>query len=331
MGDVAMTVPVLLGLTRTYPKLQITVLTRPFFAPIFKDIPNLKVYTIDVKDKHKGIPGLYRLSKELKKIAFTGVADLHNVLRTKILKVLLSGKGLPYLQIDKGRKEKKQLTTWNNKTIKPLKTTHERYADVFRQLGYSIELSHEDVRQSIQPSGSVKKYLGDHTIKTIGIAPFAAFRGKMYPLELMEEVLKNLDDTKRYKIILFGGGTKEIKSLKKLESTYAHCSNAAGALSFEEELSLISNLDLMLSMDSGNGHLSAMFGVPTLTIWGITHPFAGFAPFGQDPELSIFADREQYPMIPTSVYGNKYPKGYENVMQSIDPKDVVRKIETLLN
>jgi ADP-heptose:LPS heptosyltransferase len=331
MGDVAMTVPVLLSLTRTYPKLRITVLTRPFFAPIFKEIPNLKVYTIDVKGKHKGILGLYRLSKELRKIPLAGVADLHNVLRTKILKVFLSGKGVPFLQIDKGRKEKKLLTAWRNKTIKPLKTTHERYADVFRQLGYSIELRSEDVLQSIQPSVAVKKYLGDGTLKTIGIAPFAAFSGKMYPLELMEEVLKNLNNTKRYKIILFGGGIKEIMNLKKLEKTYAHCFNAAGALSFEEELSLISNLDLMLSMDSGNGHLSAMFGVPTLTIWGITHPFAGFAPFGQHPELSILADREQFPLIPTSVYGNKYPKGYENVMQSIDPKDVVRKIETFFN
>ena len=86
----------------------------------------------------------------------------------------------------------------------------------------------------------------------------------------------------------------------------------------------------MVSMDSGNGHLSAMFGIPTLTIWGITHPFAGFAPFGQDPKLSILADREQYPMIPTSVYGNKFPKGYERVMDTIHPQDVVNTIESLL-
>lgn len=331
MGDVAMTVPVLLALTRTHPTLQITVLTRPFFAPIFRNIPNLKVYTIDVKDKHKGILGLYRLSKELKKIPFTGVADLHNVLRTKILKVLLSGKGMPFVHIDKGRKEKKLLTAWKNKTIKPLKTTHERYADVFRQLGYQVELSPRDVFQSIQPSASVKKYLGDQTLKTIGIAPFAAFSGKMYPIELLEEVLEKFNNTNRYKIILFGGGAKEIKILKKLENTYTRCSNVAGILPFEEELGLISNLDLMLSMDSGNGHLSAMFSVPTLTLWGITHPYAGFAPFVHGPELSILADREQYPYIPTSVYGNKYPKGYERAMDTIDPQDVFRKMESLLN
>ncbi len=331
MGDVAMTVPVLLALTRFDPHLHITVLTRPFFAPIFNTIPNLKVYTIDVKDKHKGILGLYRLSKELKRIPFTGVADLHNVLRSKILKVFLSRKGLPFVQIDKGRKEKKHLTAWKNKTIKPLKTTHERYADVFRKLGYPIELKNKEVLQRIQPSTSVKQYLSDPPYKTIGIAPFAAFEGKMYPSSLMNEVLEKLNNTNKYKILLFGGGTKEIKILKKLENTYPHCSNVAGLLPFEEELSLISNLALMVSMDSGNGHLAAMFGVPTLTLWGITHPYSGFAPFGQGPELSILADREQYPMIPTSVYGNKYPNGYERAMDTIDPQDVFRKMESLLN
>ena len=330
MGDVAMTVPVLLALTRTHPTLQITVLTRPFFAPIFKDIPNLKVYTIDVKGKHKGITGLYRLAMELRKIPFTGVADLHNVLRTKILKAFLSGKGLPYVQIDKGRKEKKQLTAWKNKTIKPLKTTHERYADVFRNLGYQVKLGKNDVLQAIQPSISVKKYLGDKTFKTIGIAPFAAFEGKMYPMTLLSEVLESLNNTNKYKILLFGGGAKEKEMLSKLETKYTHCVNMVDVLSFEDELCLISNLDLMVSMDSGNGHLAAMFGVPTLTLWGITHPYAGFAPFGQGPGYSIFADREQYPYIPTSVYGNKYPKGYQRAMDTIDPQDVFRKLESLL-
>ncbi|MGB5378365.1 glycosyltransferase family 9 protein [Muriicola sp.] len=330
MGDVAMTVPVILALIRSNPHLQITFLTRPFFAPIFKHVPNLKVYTIDVKGKHKGILGLYRLSRGLRKIPFTGVADLHNVLRTKILKVFLSGKGLPFLQIDKGRKEKKLLTAWRDKTINPLQTTHERYADVFRQLGYSIELSPEDVLQRIQPSHSVNKYLDNPVLKTIGIAPFAAYEGKMYPSPLMNKILGLLNDTNKYKIVLFGGGAKEKDYLMGIESAFSHCKNMVGALPFEDELCLISNLDLMVSMDSGNGHLSAMFGIPTLTIWGITHPFAGFAPFGQNPKLSILADREQYPMIPTSVYGNKFPKGYERVMETIRPQDVVNTIESIL-
>ena len=64
----------------------------------------------------------------------------------------------------------------------------------------------------------------------------------------------------------------------------------AGKLSFSEELDTISNLDCMISMDSGNAHLAAMYGVKVITIWGVTHPFAGFAPFHQPKEYSLLPD-----------------------------------------
>ena len=106
--------------------------------------------------------------------------------------------------------------------------------------------------------------------------------------------------------------------------------NVAGLLSFEEELDLISNLDLMLSMDSGNAHLAAMLGVKVLTIWGVTHPYAGFAAFNQPQDFHLLPDREKYTQIPTSVYGNKYPEDYMDVAGSIHPKEVVEKIQSIL-
>ena len=48
---------------------------------------------------------------------------------------------------------------------------------------------------------------------------------------------------------------------------------------------MISNLNLMISMDSFNGHLAANAGIPVITIWGMTHPFLGFSPFLQ-PDLN---------------------------------------------
>lgn len=87
----------------------------------------------------------------------------------------------------------------------------------------------------------------------------------------------------------------------------------------------------MLSMDSGNGHLAAMFGVPVVTLWGVTHPFAGFAPFNQPENNQLVADRGKFPLIPTSIYGNKTPKGYEDAMQTIAPKRVVQKVAEVLH
>ena len=63
--------------------------------------------------------------------------------------------------------------------------------------------------------------------------------------------------------------------------------------SLKDELILISKLKTMVSMDSGNGHFSAMFGVPTLTLWGTTHPAAGFKPFAQPDTNSFIPDLDK--------------------------------------
>ncbi len=330
MGDVAMTIPVLSALTQQYPTLKITVLTKTFFAPMFAQLENVEVFEADVKGRHKGVFGLYNLYKELRAHGIDAVADLHNVLRSKVLKRYFSFGGIPFFQMDKGRANKKGLTASKNKVFKPLKTSHQRYADVFDGLGFPVDLSKAIPLSKEKLSEKTLKLIGSETKKCLGIAPFAAFEGKMYPLHLMEEVLRKLNDTEKYNIFLFGGGKDEQQKLDGIQARFKCCISVAGKLSFAEELALISNLDAMLSMDSGNGHLAAMYGVPVITIWGVTHPYAGFYPFGQDVNNALLADREKFPRIPTSVYGNKMPEGYEKAMETILPMDVVKKIEAVL-
>ncbi|WP_241479962.1 glycosyltransferase family 9 protein [Kordia jejudonensis] len=330
MGDVAMTVPVINALLRENPSVKITVVSRAFLKPIFDGIPNVAFFTADVKGKHKGIFGLYKLYKELKALQIDVVADLHNVLRSNILGTYFKAGGFKVCKIDKGRAEKKALTRTKDKIFKQLKTTHERYADVFKQLGYNVSLTKEDVLAQRELTPKIITFTGNNPKKWIGIAPFAAFAGKTYPFELMEEVVSKLNATKQYSIILFGGPAEK-KQLATLENNYETAINCAGLFSFKEELALISNLDVMLSMDSGNAHLAAMFGRKVITIWGITHPYAGFYPFGQPIENALLADKEKYPLLPTSIYGNKYPKGYENVLETITSQVVFDKIVEVLD
>ena len=87
----------------------------------------------------------------------------------------------------------------------------------------------------------------------------------------------------------------------------------------------------MLSMDSGNAHLAANYGVAVVTLWGATHPYAGFAPFNQPLENCLISDREKYPLLPTSVYGNIEVPGYKDAMRTITPKIAVDKIAQLLS
>lgn len=324
MGDVAMVVPILRAFTQQYLEVKITVLTRSFFKPFFRDLPNVFVKSAEVKTSHKGILGLYKLSKELKLSQVDAIADLHNVLRTNILKSFLVG--LKTIQIDKGRHEKKALTT--GKVFHQLKTTHQRYADVFEALGFKLDLSKPTFPNKAKLSTTLTNLLGDTNCKLIGIAPFAAHKGKMYPLELTKEVIELL--SKDYKIVLFGGGTTEINQLNLIAEAFDSVINVAGKLSLDEELDVISNLDLMLSMDSGNAHIAAMLGVKVVTIWGVTHPYAGFAPFNQPDDYALVSNRNQFPLIPTSVYGNKYPENYEDASRSISPEIVIKKIKSLV-
>ena len=324
MGDVAMLVPVLLAVTQQYPQLRITVLTRSLFAPMFSQLPNVTVLEADVKGKHKGIIGLWKLYESLKKQGFTAIADVHNVLRSTVLKQYFRLSSIPFYQLDKGRAEKKALTRTRNKHFEQLKTTHQRYADVFSRLGFPIELNTVSLLQKIELSGKSSELIGSHDKKWIGIAPFAAFEGKKYPLELMGKVIKALKIDGKYKILLFGGGVQE-KELVSQFADHNDCINTIGLLNFKEELALISNLDLMLSMDSGNGHLAAMFNIPTITLWGVTHPYAGFAPFQQENGVLV-ANRKEFPLVPTSVYGNTFPKGYEKAIASIAPTTIVDEI-----
>ena len=144
----------------------------------------------------------------------------------------------------------------------------------------------------------------------------------------MEKVIFELQ--KEYKVLLFGGGLNEINLLKKIASKSPNVYCVAGTFDLDQELDIISNLKVMLSMDSSNGHIAAMLGVSVVTLWGVTHPFAGFAPFCQLDRNNLLSDLNKYPQIPTSIYGNKYPEGYALAIETINVKTIVKTVKANL-
>ncbi|KAF2511318.1 glycosyltransferase family 9 protein [Flavobacterium foetidum] len=326
MGDVAMTVPVLRTFVKQYPTVKMTVISRPFFKPFFDGIPNLEFFAFDEKERHKGFIGLLRLYSDLKKLKIDAFADLHNVLRSKVVSLLFALSGKKRATVDKGREGKKELTRPENKIFKQLPTMFERHVNVFSELGFPLELSNPEFPEKAVLGSDILEIIGNQNTKLIGIAPFAQYNSKVYPLDLMQEVIAKLAENPMYKILLFGGGKKEIEILDSLAQPFENVINMAGKIKFQQELQLISNLDVMLSMDSGNAHIAAMLGVKVVTLWGATHPYAGFLPFNQSLENALTSNRNQYPKLPTSVYGNKIVEGYEDAMRTILPQQVVDKV-----
>lgn len=329
MGDVAMTVPVLKAFSLQYPEHKITVVSRPFFKPFFDEIENVNFFAIDLKERHKGFLGLLRLFSDLRKLNIDVVADLHNVLRSKVVRNLFAISGKKVAATDKGRKDKKELTKLAIKTISPTKSMFERHRETFEKLGFTLDLTQPTFPQKAILSEKIISITGTKIENWIGIAPFAQYESKVYPLDLMQEVIDDLAKITTSKIFLFGGGDAEIKKLNEIKKNHNNVIVLAGKTNLKEELNIISNLDVMLSMDSGNAHIAAMLGIKVVTLWGATHPFAGFKPFHQPDDFCITSDREQYPFLPTSVYGNKKVEGYENAMRSILPETVVSKINSI--
>ena len=322
MGDVAMTVPVIRAFVAQHPDVKITVISRPFFKPFFDTVPEVHFFPIDLEKKHKGILGLFRLFKELKERDVAELADLHNVLRSKMLTFFFKMCGLKTATVDKGRAGKKELTRAENKIFKPLPTMVQRHQEVFEKLGFPVDLRNPKFPEF--PQNPAKQ-----NDKWIGIAPFAQYESKVYPLDLMQRVIDLLAQNQQYKIFLFGGGKKEIALLDEMAEGKINVENLAGKVKLPQELEIISNLDVMLSMDSGNAHIAAMLGTKVITLWGATHPYAGFAPFNQPLENALTSNRGKYPLLPTSIYGNKTVAGYQDAMRTISPESVVEKIKTI--
>ncbi|WP_010662163.1 glycosyltransferase family 9 protein [Marinilabilia salmonicolor] len=305
LGDVAMTVPVLWSFLDKYPDHEIWFVSRPFAKDLVAPLPRVHFFPVDLKQNHKGLPGLYGLFRELKKMGpWEAVVDLHSVLRTHVLTSLFAITGTKVAKIDKGRSEKKKLTRKDNKVFKALPTTADRYRQTFGKAGLPFELQNfpgktlygkDSLDSKCPPWGN----LGGSPL-LVGIAPFAKHQWKMWPEEKMLELLKLLDE-RGVSVILFGGPGEEQKKLEGWVANLGMAQTFAGKLTMSEELELMSQLNIMVSMDSANMHLASLSGIRVVSIWGATHPYAGFMGYGQSQADAVQVNLD---CRPCSVFGN---------------------------
>jgi len=220
LGDVAMTIPVIASLLKKYPDLHLTFLSRKFAEPLLGGLTRVRFLEADVYGKHRGA-GLIQLANEARGFNIDAVADLHNVIRSRVITAYLKIRGYPIQTIDKGRTEKATLTRAENKVFKPVRSTIGRYCDVFTGLGFPIAENELQPLPREDMGPRILKLFSSPMLKGIGIAPFAAYKSKAYPIELMEEILARLDQEGTFQVFLFGGGADEIKVLDRLAGEIA--------------------------------------------------------------------------------------------------------------
>ena len=331
-----MAVPVVWALATQYPDIRVTVLSRAFARPLFADLaPNVNFMEADLKHEYRGMRGLNALYRRLVAKQFTMVADLHNVLRSEYLRMRFNVGRYHVEHVKKHRKQRRQLTKSNKKEMHPLPSSFKSYAEVFERLGYPVDITR--FHSIFPPEGGnlnmLPKEIGPKKSfeQWIGIAPFAAHEGKVYPPRLMEQVIQQLQQ--RYpkaRIFLFGRGKQEDEYFKQWTERYPQClSVCQHCESMYQELILMSHLDVMLSMDSANMHLASLTGIPVVSVWGATHPMAGFLGFNQSEDNIIQLDLD---CRPCSIFGNKTcRRGDYACLYNIPPERIVERITTLIN
>ena len=325
LGDVAMTIPVVYSLAKQNPETEFVFLSKPALRKLFFNAPtNFKFEEIDFKNRHKGIRGLWKLFRELRKQDYDQIADLHSVLRSHILTFFFRFTGTQIVSIDKQRQAKRDLIAAKPEDKQQLPTSFNRYEKVFRELGFVVNSEFTSIFETKGDIAKLRDVISEKSEKWIGIAPFAKHTGKIYPIDKMEKVVALLSE-ENVKIYLFGGGNEEKAILGKWESTYPNVISTVGRIDMEKELILMSHLDGMVTMDSGNMHLASLVGCHVISVWGATHTLAGFYGWNQNPADAVQIDLD---CRPCSIYGNKpCNRGDYACLNNITPETLAELIK----
>ena len=321
LGDVALCLPVLRSVLHAHPALHITLVTRKNFAPLFAHLPRIQLHYLAPEATHKGLIGLYRLFRELRiQGEYDAVIDLHNVLRSQVLRSFFRWSGTAIYAYRKDRQGRKGLTRSEKKERKPLTHTVQQYLSVFAQAGYAA-----DLLPAPHLGASYKPEKGH-----IGFAPLASNRQKTWPLHHARKLLELLRH-QASKVLLFGG-LNERAVLLELADGLDYVEVMAGkSKGLLDEISLMQGLEWMISMDSANMHLAALAGVPTISIWGATHPDAGFAALG-DHHRQVQIAVEELPCRPCSVFGQKTcARGDWACMERLQPEMVLNAVSAVFS
>ena len=317
-----MTVPVISILRSTHPEIKITLLTTKFFSTLYNQIPEINFLYFE--PKHKTLQGLFGLSRKINKINPDFIIDLHDVLRTKILRLFLINKFGHTVVVNKGRKEKKLLI--RGIKSEPLKLMHRRYAETFEALNIKINIDDFSYYKKIKNTNH--NYAFSSNDKLIGIAPFARHQCKEYSINNIINFIDSLD--KSWQILIFGAPGNEEQKIIKLCNNKSNRHVISSNYNLEQQMAIMSNLDVMISMDSANGHIASLFGIDVITIWGATHPNSGYGPLNQSKENSIVPDLNKFPDLPVTIYGSNCPADYVEAINTIKCERILERLNKII-
>ncbi|MBW2195530.1 MAG: lipopolysaccharide heptosyltransferase II [Deltaproteobacteria bacterium] len=276
VGDALLTTPAIRAVRRNFPAASITVLAKPWVAPVFFNNPhidNISIY--DGNGKHKGLTGKFRLAKALRKAKFDGAIIFQNAFEAALLAYLAGipkrvgydtdGRGLlltDAIAVDAYRKQIHET---------------EYYLGILsgaglRTSGRNLTLVVSDDERS-QAGRTLMKYQFEPTDKIIGISPGATYgSAKRWSPGRFAALCDRLCESRGVHIVIFGGPDERAigEHVRKLMKYTAV--NLCGRTNLREAAALTEKCSLFITNDSGLMHIAAALDVPLVAIFGSTNP-----------------------------------------------------------
>ncbi|RZK37597.1 MAG: lipopolysaccharide heptosyltransferase family protein [Hymenobacter sp.] len=276
IGDIVLTTPVVRQLKTQVPGAQVHFATKPAYRSLLEANPYV--------DKTHVLSGrLGALVRELRAERFDFIVDLHNNLRTRLIRLQLPG--VPGRAFDKLNLQKWLLVNFKVNQLPPVHIV-DRYRAAAAPLGirddgggldYFIPAGQEVDVAAALPAGFRP---GAYVAVAIG----AQHATKRLPVEKLIELTTRLAPRP---VVLLGGpedeSTGHVIELAFQKpghsSTHPLIYNACGQFSLHQSASLVRQAAFVVSHDTGLMHIAAAFGKEIFSVWGNTVPQFGMYPY----------------------------------------------------
>ena len=275
IGDAVMTMPALRALRKELPDTKISLLVKPWVAPLFENNPFIDDIIL-YEDKYTGISGKFRLSSVLRTRSFCSSVLFQNAFDAALIAFL---SGIPQ-RIGYNRDWRGFLLTDSIPSNNDDRKMHhiEYYLNILRQAGIDAEFSLPYIYLSLNERIRARDLLKGLKRPVIGINPGASYGStKRWQPEKFAEVSRKIISGLEGSVVIFGGQSEtgiaeEITSKFQISNFKFQILNKAGKTDLRELSALISECDVFLTNDSGPMHIGYAVRTPLVAIFGSTDP-----------------------------------------------------------
>jgi len=288
LGDIVLALPALSALRNSFPDAKISWLIRPEFAPLLKNHPHLTETILFERNllarawyNPHAFAELRSLVQRLRNEKFDTVIDLQGLFRTAFLAKL---SGCPVRFGMKNAREFAGLF-YTYKISQNSDSIHlvDYYMKIVKAAGVQNTTVQFVLPVDAGAADSVNRLLAEHNVDRNHYAVFipgSAHSDKCWPVEKFATLADKISPLFHLPIVLAGAKSERTVTEKLKALTNVPIVDFAGLTNLNELVALLKSARLVVSNDTGPGHIAAALGTPLVMMFSWSNP-ARIYPYGR--------------------------------------------------